>query len=94
MSASRRTKEPRKAATFRAARRNAVLRGETKGTWPGVEAKRQEWIAKPPIVKFDWSLLDFKMSPVLSVRHRTQPKTYPYSSKRQNERHAGARISV
>ena len=86
MSASRRSKTPRKAETFRGARRNTVLRGDVKGTWPGVEAKTQVWIAKPPIVKFDWSLMELGKLPVLSVRHRKQPKTYPYSSKRQNAR--------
>lgn len=86
MSASRRSRTPRKAATFRAARRNAVLRGKVKGAWPGVETKRQNWIAKPPIIRFDWSLMALGKSPILKVRHRKQPKTYPYSSKRQNTR--------
>lgn len=30
---------PRPANTYRAARRNAVLRGEPRGTWRGAEAK-------------------------------------------------------
>ena len=91
---SRRQKTPRKAATYRAARRNAVLRpAEGKpGVWPAIKARYVPYIAKPPIVKFEWGnmLLTPPKSPLVKFRERKQPKTYPYSSERQTGRRRSA----
>lgn len=38
-----RRRGPRKAATYRAARRNEVLRGDVHSTWKGAEAKYQPY---------------------------------------------------
>lgn len=82
--ANRKSKTPRASSTYRAARRNAVLRGDVKGVWRGAEATYRPYIIKPPILKFvqaiggEWNLVGLK--------ERQQPTQYPYSSKRQNER--------
>lgn len=89
----RRTKTARSGASYRASRRNAALRAAVKGTWQGPETARQTYIARPPICRFNWALVDIGKSPLLSIRHRKQPKSYPYSSTRQNTRRASRSIA-
>lgn len=44
---AKRVKPPRAAKTYRAARRNAVLRGEVKGVWNGVKPTGRVYHAEP-----------------------------------------------
>lgn len=88
----RRVKKKRTLESYRAARRNAVLRPEAPAKprqWRGIDAKYRPWMAKPPILKFDWGNL-FAVpprSPLISARQRKQPKTYPVGERnRERER--------
>jgi len=43
----KRVKPPRAGSTYRAARRNAVLRGEVKGVWKGIDPTGRKYVAMP-----------------------------------------------
>lgn len=87
--------KPRLGNSYRGAKRNAVLRGEIKGVWKGVDALDRPFMVKPPLLKYEpRDGINFNAGAILvDIRERKQPKDYPYSSKRQSRRYtpAGAR---
>jgi hypothetical protein len=81
---------PRPAATYRAARRNRVLRNE-RGVWQcAAEVRYQQYLVKPPVVKYDWARAQETppRSPAIECRARKQPKSYLPNGKRECSRRA------
>jgi hypothetical protein len=84
--AEARRKQPRLATTYRAARRNAILRPEPpqkRGVWEGAKATYQPYQIKPPIIRLD--PLTFKRV----VRRRRQPNIYAPNGARECARRRG-----
>ena len=81
-----RSRTPRPAASYRAACRNRVLRPpktQLKGVWRPVPARAVPFMARPPVIKFNWALIAIGKSPLVAYRERKQPKTYKPNGKRE-----------
>lgn len=74
----KRQKPPREGATYRGARRNATLRGETKSVWKGAASKRGHYVSRAHNGTFDSS------NPIHVNRRR--PDWAAPNGKRQRER--------
>ena len=79
---SHKTKTPRKADTYRGARRTAAKEAGLLDEWRAkAPVKLRPYQTKPPKIK-QVTLLDGKVS--LVANPRKQPKKYPYASKKRD----------
>ena len=46
-------------------------------------ARAVPFMAKPPVIKFNWALIAIGKSPLVAYRERKQPKTYKPNGKRE-----------